>query len=99
MEMEAVADIFDQDNDGFINYREFIAALHPNRSSTEVHAHSNTADNNLYIETTVELNLPSRMHILDLYLGNAHASKINRSAWLPDCTVFDLIFPPVIIIT
>ena len=36
MEMEAVADIFDQDRDGYINYKEFIAALRPDRGSSEV---------------------------------------------------------------
>ena len=32
MEMEAVADIFDGDNDGYINYKEFVAALRPDRA-------------------------------------------------------------------
>ena len=40
MEMEAVADIFDQDGDGYINYKEFIAALRPDRGSSEVSEHS-----------------------------------------------------------
>ncbi|CAG5131557.1 unnamed protein product, partial [Candidula unifasciata] len=31
LEMEAVADIFDRDGDGFINYKEFVAALRPDR--------------------------------------------------------------------
>ena len=43
MEMEAVADIFDQDRDGYINYKEFIAALRPDRGSSEVgHLNSST---------------------------------------------------------
>jgi len=29
--MEAVADIFDRDRDGYINYQEFVAALRPDR--------------------------------------------------------------------
>ena len=29
MEMEAVANIFDRDGDGYINYKEFVAALRP----------------------------------------------------------------------
>ena len=29
MEMEAVADIFDSDQDGFIDYKEFVNALRP----------------------------------------------------------------------
>ena len=29
--METVADIFDKDGDGFINYKEFVAALRPDR--------------------------------------------------------------------
>ncbi|XP_077965714.1 microtubule-actin cross-linking factor 1-like isoform X2 [Styela clava] len=33
VEMERVADIFDQDKDGFIDYYEFVAALHPNKES------------------------------------------------------------------
>ena len=28
-EMETVADIFDKDGDGYINYKEFVAALRP----------------------------------------------------------------------
>jgi len=32
MEMEAVADKFDRDGDGFIDYKEFIAALRPERA-------------------------------------------------------------------
>ena len=32
MEMEAVADIFDNDGDGFIDYKEFVAALRPERA-------------------------------------------------------------------
>lgn len=31
--MSAVADIFDRDGDGYIDYYEFIAALHPNRDA------------------------------------------------------------------
>ena len=31
LEMEKVADIFDKDRDGFINYKEFVAALRPDR--------------------------------------------------------------------
>lgn len=31
MEMEAVANIFDRDGDGFIDYKEFVSALRPNR--------------------------------------------------------------------
>lgn len=33
VEMEKVADIFDQDGDGFIDYYEFVAALHPNKEA------------------------------------------------------------------
>ena len=33
--MNAVADIFDRDNDGFIDYKEFIAALWPEKSSAK----------------------------------------------------------------
>ena len=46
MEMEAVADIFDQDRDGFINYKEFIAALRPDRGSSEVSEHAHWTDTN-----------------------------------------------------
>jgi len=31
MEMQAVADRFDRDGDGFIDYKEFVAALRPER--------------------------------------------------------------------
>ena len=31
MEMEAVANIFDRDGDGFVDYKEFVSALRPNR--------------------------------------------------------------------
>ena len=31
--MSAVADIFDRDGDGFIDYYEFVAALHPNKEA------------------------------------------------------------------
>lgn len=31
MEMEAVANIFDRDGDGYIDYHEFVSALRPNR--------------------------------------------------------------------
>ena len=31
MEMEAVADRFDKDGDGYIDYKEFVAALRPDR--------------------------------------------------------------------
>lgn len=31
MEMEAVADKFDKDGDGFIDYKEFVSALRPDR--------------------------------------------------------------------
>uniref|UniRef100_A0A8C4R0E0 Dystonin n=1 Tax=Eptatretus burgeri TaxID=7764 RepID=A0A8C4R0E0_EPTBU len=33
LEMVAVADIFDRDRDGYIDYYEFIAALHPNKDA------------------------------------------------------------------
>ncbi|XP_041359572.1 microtubule-actin cross-linking factor 1, isoforms 1/2/3/5-like isoform X3 [Gigantopelta aegis] len=35
LEMEAVANIFDKDGDGFINYKEFVAALRPDREPAE----------------------------------------------------------------
>eukprot|EP00058_Branchiostoma_floridae_P020780 XP_002606270.1 hypothetical protein BRAFLDRAFT_123699 [Branchiostoma floridae] len=35
LEMNAVADIFDRNKDGFIDYREFIAALRPERESSK----------------------------------------------------------------
>ncbi|KAH3698995.1 hypothetical protein DPMN_073941 [Dreissena polymorpha] len=35
MEMEAVANIFDKDGDGFIDYKEFVSALRPNRDTTK----------------------------------------------------------------
>lgn len=31
LEMEAVANKFDRDNDGYIDYKEFVAALRPDR--------------------------------------------------------------------
>lgn len=33
LEMSAVADIFDRDCDGYIDYYEFVAALHPNKDA------------------------------------------------------------------
>ncbi|XP_049675424.1 dystonin isoform X16 [Accipiter gentilis] len=33
LEMSAVADIFDRDGDGYIDYYEFVAALHPNKDA------------------------------------------------------------------
>ncbi|XP_072404555.1 microtubule-actin cross-linking factor 1 isoform X22 [Chiloscyllium punctatum] len=33
LEMTAVADIFDRDGDGYIDYYEFVAALHPNKDA------------------------------------------------------------------
>lgn len=33
LEMSAVADIFDRDADGYIDYYEFVAALHPNKDA------------------------------------------------------------------
>nr|XP_014437050.1 microtubule-actin cross-linking factor 1-like isoform X7 [Pelodiscus sinensis] len=33
LEMTAVADIFDQDGDGYIDYYEFVAALHPSKDA------------------------------------------------------------------
>ncbi|XP_043854390.1 microtubule-actin cross-linking factor 1-like isoform X17 [Dromiciops gliroides] len=33
LEMAAVADIFDRDGDGYIDYYEFVAALHPNKDA------------------------------------------------------------------
>jgi len=37
MEMQAVADQFDRDGDGFIDYKEFIAALRPERADVCIH--------------------------------------------------------------
>lgn len=37
MEMEAVADIFDQDGDGFIDYKEFVNALKPDGQVANFH--------------------------------------------------------------
>ena len=37
MEMEAVADIFDRNKDGFIDYREFVAALRPDTHVSYIH--------------------------------------------------------------
>lgn len=36
LEMEKVADIFDRDGDGFINYKEFVAALKPDRDVSNI---------------------------------------------------------------
>jgi len=36
MEMQAVADKFDRDGDGFIDYKEFITALRPERGEVAV---------------------------------------------------------------
>ena len=35
LEMEKVADIFDKDRDGFINYKEFVSALRPDRDVSQ----------------------------------------------------------------
>ena len=35
--MEAVADIFDRDGDGYIDYKEFVAALRPDREVRYFH--------------------------------------------------------------
>lgn len=37
MEMQAVADRFDRDGDGFIDYKEFVAALRPERGEVVVY--------------------------------------------------------------
>ena len=36
MEMGAVADIFDQDGDGYIDYKEFVQALRPDRTEVRL---------------------------------------------------------------
>ena len=36
-EMDCVADIFDKDGDGFINYKEFVSALRPDRDVSNHH--------------------------------------------------------------
>ncbi len=36
MEMEAVVDIFDRDGDGFIDYKEFVQALRPDRGDVSL---------------------------------------------------------------
>ena len=36
LEMEAVADIFDGDHDGYIDYKEFVTALRPDRQDVSV---------------------------------------------------------------
>ena len=41
MEMEAVADIFDNDGDGFIDYKEFVAALRPERAEVSKNKNKN----------------------------------------------------------
>ena len=33
LQTSAVADIFDRDGDGYIDYYEFVAALHPNKEA------------------------------------------------------------------
>ena len=37
MEMEAVSDIFDRDRDGYIDYKEFVMALRPDRDVSPAH--------------------------------------------------------------
>lgn len=64
LEMSAVADIFDRDGDGYIDYYEFVAALHPNK---DAYKPLTDADK---IEDEVKIWWPSKLLVLNV-VGDA----------------------------
>lgn len=58
--MSAVADIFDRDGDGYIDYYEFVAALHPNKD-----AYKPLTDADKIEDEVCFILVPSRWDLID----------------------------------
>lgn len=75
--MTAVADIFDRDGDGYIDYYEFVAALHPNkdayRPTTDADKIEDEVRKLLYLEHTLTVVVGQNGHISPVaYLLQGH---------------------------
>lgn len=78
LEMTAVADIFDRDGDGYIDYYEFVAALHPNkdayRPTTDADKIEDEVNQKLFYHDIIRF-LQCICQYLGLYI---HSSQVTR---------------------
>ncbi len=78
--MEAVADIFDRDRDGYIDYKEFVAALRPDR---EVRAHARASAR---MREILEVPLRNGEQSLPVWSVNRHEAVARRSVTVHSLT-------------
>lgn len=69
--MTAVADIFDRDGDGYIDYYEFVAALHPNKDAYRPTTDADKIEDEVRgsLGKCLAINLPQNMSVIDVLSG------------------------------
>lgn len=65
-----MADIFDRDGDGYIDYYEFVAALHPNKDAYRPTTDADKIEDEVRIrDTCIPVNPSQSMSVTDMLAG------------------------------
>ena len=74
LEMTAVADIFDRDGDGYIDYYEFVAALHPNKDAYRPTTDADKIEDEVWEIIVFWVHFWQHVTVLNLVGCNCHIS-------------------------
>lgn len=81
--MSAVADMFDRDGDGYIDYYEFIAALHPNKDAYKPLTDADKIEDEVAEVLTAAINVSVKVHsdetLNGFFSGHAWGGQMQMS--------------------